>query len=81
MKTLYRIASFKLCDDRLPAWVLQGLCYAGSMAILVLAAGALTRAGASHAEIVVGLLAASAVAVGFVVLGTLTALMAELRRR
>lgn len=81
MKALNRFASARLCDDALAARLCQGLCYACSMAVLVLALRALSRSGASHAEIVIGLLAASAVSVGLVVLGTLTGLVAELRRR
>ncbi|WP_165073654.1 hypothetical protein [Paludisphaera rhizosphaerae] len=81
MKALSRIASLQLSDDLLPARIGQGLCYLAAPAVLILAVRALSRSGASHAEIVIGLLAASAVSIGLTVLGTLTALVAELRRR
>lgn len=81
MKPLTRIASLNLCDDLLPFRIVQGLCYVAAPTVLMLALQALSRSGATHAEIVIGLLAASAVAIGLAVLGTLTALVAELRRR
>lgn len=81
MKSLYRIASFRIFDDAMPAAVLQGLCYVSAMAILILSVRALAQARATHAELVIGLLAAGSLAVGMVILGTLTALLVELRRR
>ena len=81
MKALHRMASFRLCDDAMLAGALQGACYVGAVSILILAVRALVRSGATHAELVIGLLAASTLAVGLVILGTLNALLAELRRR
>ncbi|QDV37849.1 hypothetical protein [Tautonia plasticadhaerens] len=69
MSRLLRVARTRLVDEALALRVVQLLCFAAGPPVLILAARALTRYGASPAELVIGLLAACAVCLLCVILG------------
>lgn len=81
VNALRRMARFRLGSDQSAARAVQLGSYAAAVAVLILAVRALTRMGATEVELVIGLLAASGLAVGMVALGTVTAMHEEMRGR
>ncbi|WP_337173980.1 hypothetical protein [Paludisphaera sp.] len=81
MSGLIRLARLRLWSDRAAARAAQYGSYAVAPVVLVLAARALTRFGATEVELLIGLLAACGLAVAMIALGTVTAIHEEIRRR
>ena len=81
MKTLTRMARFRLCDDAAAYRTAEVLCYAVGPFILIAAIRTLVRMGATRVEMLLGCLAACGVALAAVALGGLLGLRADLRRR
>lgn len=69
MSRLHRIVRTRLVDEALALRFVQLLCFAAGPPVLILAAHALRRYGASPAELIIGLLAAVAVCLLCVILG------------
>jgi hypothetical protein len=69
MSRLIRLAQARLSSEALDIRFAQILCFAAGPPILILAAHALKRYGATPVELVIGLLAAGAVCLLCVILG------------
>ena len=74
-----RWASVRVASDRAAARAFQFASYAAAPAVLILALQGLARSQATRPEMLIGVLAAGALAVGLVSLGTATALFGEVR--
>ncbi len=84
MKALARLATLRISNQPIDSWVLllgQLMCYAAGPALLVIAIPGLSRMNPTRVEMVIGILAASGVAISLVVMGMVLAVLAELRRR
>jgi hypothetical protein len=81
MSALNRLARLHLWSDRSAARAAQYGSYAVAPVVLILAARALARLGATEVELLIGLLAAGGLSVAMIALGTVTAIHEELRRR
>lgn len=81
MKTLARLAAMRIGDESVELRLVEWLCYAAGPALLIVAIQALVRANPTPAELLIGILAACAGAIGLVTMGLVLGVMAQLRRR
>ena len=71
MATLKRILQYRLVSDSVTANLGQYVCFAAAPALFVMAIRGITRMATTQAEILIGVLASSAVALLLVIMGLL----------
>ncbi len=81
MKTLARLATWRISNDSFDYGLGQLVCYAASLAVLVIAILGLARMNPTRVELLIGVLASLGVAISLVVMGLVLGVLAELRRR
>jgi len=81
MKTLARLAATRIGNESLDFRLAEWICYAAGPALLIVAIRGLVRMEPTRVELMIGILAASGVAISLVTMGLVHRGLAELRRR
>jgi hypothetical protein len=80
MKEIVRIVHSRVSTENVVLGLVQWSCYAAGVAVLILALNALARMVHSRELILIGVLAASGLAVSLVTMGLVIGVIAQTRR-